>query len=112
MQETPKFGLPVPEADDRYDIAVYAQALALLDSLAPRCSGLTHIQALARSAYDALEAPLEGTLYIVLEEGSFSLYLGELALKAGGGSPLATNFVTVHTASLTGAVGQLEEVNK
>lgn len=86
MQTTEKFGLPVPEPDDLYDIAVYARALAILDTLAARCAGVSHITALTKAEYDALDPPDPSTIYLVTQtDGTFSLYLGTVPLSGGGG---------------------------
>lgn len=86
MQTTEKFGLPVPEPDDLYDIAVYAQALAILDALAPLCTGISHITALTKAAYDALDPPDPSTIYLVTQtDGSVKMYLGTVPLSGGGG---------------------------
>lgn len=85
MQTTEKFGLPVPEPDDLYDIAVYAQALAILDALAPLCTGISHITALTKAEYDAL-TPSASVIYLVQQtDGTVKMYLGTVPLSGGGG---------------------------
>lgn len=86
MHTTEKFGLPVPEPDDLYDIAVYAQALAILDTLAARCTGVSHITALTKAAYDALDPPDPSTIYLVTQtDSTVTMYLGTVPLSGGGG---------------------------
>ena len=107
MQQTTKFGLPLPAADDYYDINHYRTAMQRLDSGAVKGTGVGNLRAITQEAFADLD-PDASTLYIVTGSSDFTLYLGDKPLQSTGGVMAAAE--SVISAGASGIIGY-EEVS-
>lgn len=86
MEITEKYGLVLDGEDDYYDISrANANLKALEDAVLG--TGLSEARVMTKGAFSELAEKDSQALYIVTEEKGFTLYFGELPLKASASEP-------------------------
>lgn len=109
MKLTERFGLIKQSQDDFYDIDNHNANVAALEAQAMKGVGVLNCLVMLAEEYDALELKDTQTLYLVINNNRFSLYLGEIPLE-GGGVPSGDMTVNMDGTAATAVTGEIEEV--
>ncbi len=89
---TGRFGLEMPTPDDNYDIEAHARNLAKLSS-ALKSNEIAELKIITQADFNNTEKKTD-TLYLVVGENGFSLYLGDKPLMNNGTVVISTTLRT------------------
>lgn len=112
MTETKRFGLLLPEQDDYFDVEHLNHNMEILDVSIPKSVDIASMQVLTADAYAALGSYDAKTLYLVVQDGAWLPYLGEMPIQQSGGGGTAVSLILTHstTPTITGREIVTEEV--
>lgn len=94
------------EADINYNVEIIDQNIKVLNT---KLGGMS-FERLSQAAYDALLVRDWTKMYVVVGDGTVTLYLGDIKIGSGSGEPVSVSLGTFAAPVGTAGHGTVEEV--